>query len=172
MGDIATPFGSTYCASKAAITKFSDALRIELDPFNVKVIIVKPGGVRSDIAANAKDKLAAYVIMSYYYAIVSFFLRYFRFFSKTSIYKPIEDAIQKRSQASQAHPMDTREFAEKVVAKILLKNTPVYVIYGAHSFVLRLMSWLFPPRLIDWIFAKRFGLTKLKSIVSAHDKTQ
>jgi short-subunit dehydrogenase len=60
MGEIATPFSSTYSATKAALTRFSDALRMELSPFNINVVIIKPGGVKSDIANNAKEKTEAY----------------------------------------------------------------------------------------------------------------
>ena len=64
MGEICTPFNSTYAATKAGLTKFSDALRMELAPFNISVVIVKPGGVKSDIANNAKEKTEAYVLCS------------------------------------------------------------------------------------------------------------
>lgn len=43
---VSTPFGGIYCASKAALVSLSDALRMELAPFNVKVVIVNPGGTR------------------------------------------------------------------------------------------------------------------------------
>jgi short-subunit dehydrogenase len=64
MGEIATPFASTYAASKAALTRFSDSLRMELAPFNIKVATIKPGGVKSDIAHNAREKTEAYVLCS------------------------------------------------------------------------------------------------------------
>ncbi|MGQ9799090.1 MAG: SDR family NAD(P)-dependent oxidoreductase [Ignavibacterium sp.] len=41
------PKSGFYCASKAAATIFLESLRIELKPFNVKVITVRPGFVKT-----------------------------------------------------------------------------------------------------------------------------
>ena len=46
-GITATPWAGPYCASKAALHLFSDALRMELAPFGISVITVQPGGIRS-----------------------------------------------------------------------------------------------------------------------------
>ena len=43
-----------YCASKAAATLLLENLRVELKPFNVKVIIVKPGFVETPMTAKNK----------------------------------------------------------------------------------------------------------------------
>lgn len=66
MGEISTPFSSLYSASKAAVTKFTDAMRMELAPFNIHVVTVKPGGVKSDLVINAKGKVDAYVLSSFF----------------------------------------------------------------------------------------------------------
>lgn len=41
------PKSGFYCASKAAATIFLESLRVELKPFNVKVITVRPGFVKT-----------------------------------------------------------------------------------------------------------------------------
>lgn len=43
VGDLTTPWGGIYSASKAALHSLTDALRLELRPFNIDVVIVKPG---------------------------------------------------------------------------------------------------------------------------------
>ena len=43
-----------YCASKAAATLLLENLRVELKPFNVKVITVKPGFVETPMTAKNK----------------------------------------------------------------------------------------------------------------------
>jgi short-subunit dehydrogenase len=47
-GRIATPFTGAYNASKFALEGMSDALRLELSPFNVKVILIEPGPIRAN----------------------------------------------------------------------------------------------------------------------------
>ena len=42
-GVLPTPFAGAYCSTKAALTAFSDSLRMELAPFGVQVITVQPG---------------------------------------------------------------------------------------------------------------------------------
>ena len=46
------PFQAAYNASKAALAMFSGILRLELQPFNIKVVDLKTGGVKSNILAN------------------------------------------------------------------------------------------------------------------------
>jgi short-subunit dehydrogenase len=52
-GFAATPLGSSYVASKFAIRGFTDVLRYELLKSNVHVMCVHPGGVRTNLVANA-----------------------------------------------------------------------------------------------------------------------
>jgi len=51
---IATPNNGPYCAAKSAVRGFSDALREELRPYGVNVMLVMPGAVRTDIVRNAR----------------------------------------------------------------------------------------------------------------------
>jgi NAD(P)-dependent dehydrogenase (short-subunit alcohol dehydrogenase family) len=48
-GKVASPFISAYPATKHAIEGFSSALRRELRMFGIKVIIVAPGGIQSEM---------------------------------------------------------------------------------------------------------------------------
>jgi short-subunit dehydrogenase len=46
-----------YCASKAAVTKILEGLRVELHPYNVKVIKVKPAYVKTPMTDKNKFKM-------------------------------------------------------------------------------------------------------------------
>ncbi|MFT3885285.1 MAG: SDR family oxidoreductase [Flavobacteriales bacterium] len=46
------PYRAFYSASKAAVDRYSEALSIELRPFNVKVVVVQPGEFNTAIANN------------------------------------------------------------------------------------------------------------------------
>jgi NAD(P)-dependent dehydrogenase (short-subunit alcohol dehydrogenase family) len=48
-GKVPSPFISTYAATKHAIEGFSSSLRRELRLFGIKVIIVAPGGIQSEM---------------------------------------------------------------------------------------------------------------------------
>jgi NAD(P)-dependent dehydrogenase (short-subunit alcohol dehydrogenase family) len=47
-GKIYTPFGSWYHATKHALEGFSDCLRLELNPFGIKVAIIEPGIIKTE----------------------------------------------------------------------------------------------------------------------------
>lgn len=53
-GLIAPPGQTAYCASKFAVRGFTEVLRHELEGTNIAVSVVHPGGVRTNIANNAR----------------------------------------------------------------------------------------------------------------------
>ncbi|HLI95691.1 MAG TPA: SDR family NAD(P)-dependent oxidoreductase, partial [Candidatus Baltobacteraceae bacterium] len=61
-GQITAPFVGPYSSSKFALEAMSDALRMELSPFGIRVSVVQPGNVRTPIwrkGRDAKDAMAA-----------------------------------------------------------------------------------------------------------------
>ena len=50
-------FGGWYHVSKYAVEAFSDALRIEMKPFGVDVVLIEPGGIHTDWGIIAADHL-------------------------------------------------------------------------------------------------------------------
>ena len=56
-GKIWTKLGGWYHAAKFAVEGLSDCLRVELKPFGIDVIIVEPGGIKTDWGAIAADNL-------------------------------------------------------------------------------------------------------------------
>ena len=56
-GRLTTPLGGWYHATKYAVEALSDALRMELKPFGIDVVLVEPGGIRTEWAGIAADHL-------------------------------------------------------------------------------------------------------------------
>jgi NAD(P)-dependent dehydrogenase (short-subunit alcohol dehydrogenase family) len=56
-GRFTTPLGGWYHATKYAVEALSDALRMELAPFGIDVVVVEPGGIRSEWSGIAADHL-------------------------------------------------------------------------------------------------------------------
>ena len=56
-GKVYTPFGGWYHATKHALEGLSDSLRLETKPFGIDVIIIEPGGIKTDWGIIAADNL-------------------------------------------------------------------------------------------------------------------
>jgi len=137
-GITTTPFSGAYCASKAALHSLSDALRMELAPFNIQVITVQPGAIESKFGDNSLASLSNLI-------------------ADDSLYAPLRPFIQARAMASQQNPTPAQAFAEILVQR--LDTNPAAVLrIGNGSRVLPLLKWLLPTRLLDRILRKRFGL--------------
>ncbi|MDP8223275.1 MAG: SDR family NAD(P)-dependent oxidoreductase [Candidatus Lernaella stagnicola] len=142
-GILVSPFAGAYCASKAALHVFSDALRMELAPFGIDVILVQPGAIRSGFGSAAEG-----------------FAK--RYGGEGSWYAPIKDGLIKRAQSSQKDAMDTGEFAREVVAAVTAEKAPPVLRLGsgAAKFV-AMQKWL-PTSVLDKVLAKMFSLNDLK----------
>jgi NAD(P)-dependent dehydrogenase (short-subunit alcohol dehydrogenase family) len=47
-GKIVLPFGGWYNVSKFSVEALSDALRMEVKPFGIDVVLIEPGGIKTD----------------------------------------------------------------------------------------------------------------------------
>jgi NAD(P)-dependent dehydrogenase (short-subunit alcohol dehydrogenase family) len=58
-GLMGLPFQAFYSAAKFAVEGFSEALRMELSQFNIKVVVINPGDFHTSNSANRRNFLAA-----------------------------------------------------------------------------------------------------------------
>ncbi|UYM17791.1 SDR family oxidoreductase [Endozoicomonas euniceicola] len=142
-GQVVTPFSGTYCASKAAFNAFSDTLRMELNPFGIDVMSVKPGAIRSRFADNARKALA-------------------RALPDRSFYKPIEDALWKRAGASQDNPTPAEKVARVIVRRVKAGKASGSVKVGNGSRSLPFLQRLLPECIFEAVLARAFHLNRLK----------
>ncbi len=140
VGLFTTPFAAAYCSSKAAIHSLSDALRMELAPLGIRLVMIQPGAVRSAFGDHAEEAIQL---------------------PSNSLYKPVEQGIRARAQASQQGGTPTAEFVRPVVDKLLTAQPPAVIRGGAGS---RLLVWtkkLLPMKWFDRAMIKRFGLDQM-----------
>lgn len=57
-GKIAIPFAAPYCASKHALEAVSDALRVEVAPFNIRVVVIEAGPIATRFGERARASVA------------------------------------------------------------------------------------------------------------------
>eukprot|EP00198_Chlamydomonas_reinhardtii_P013499 XP_001702836.1 predicted protein [Chlamydomonas reinhardtii] len=110
VGYFATPWGAIYSSSKAAVHSLTDAMRLELKPFGVKVVLLAPGAVRSNIGENNLKRFEDHF---------------------SSMYAPFAEAIRRRATLSQqGNSMPTEVFARQVVATLLGSSPPRHFSLG------------------------------------------
>jgi NAD(P)-dependent dehydrogenase (short-subunit alcohol dehydrogenase family) len=141
VGLFTTPYAAAYCSSKAAVHSISDALRMELKPFGIEVVMIQPGGVRSSFGDHAEEGIRL---------------------PEDSLYKGAEAGIRARAQAGQQNATPAEEFVVPVVEKLLRDNPPAIIRGGANSVRLPLLKKLLPLRLFDAQVSKVFGLDRFK----------
>lgn len=69
-GRIWMPIGGWYHATKHALEVLSDALRVEVRPFGIRVVVVQPGAIESEWSGIAANNLAATAKGSAYSSLV------------------------------------------------------------------------------------------------------
>ena len=139
VGLFTTPFAAAYCSSKAAVHSISDAMRMELLPFGIRVVTVQPGGVKSAFGDHAEQAIRL---------------------PEHSVYRPMEVGIRARAQAGQQGATPVDDFVAPVVDE-LLKDTPSAIIRGGKNSVrLPLMKKFLPLKTFDAMVSKVFGLDR------------
>lgn len=56
-GKLASPFGGWYNASKFALEGLTDTVRNEVGEFNIKVVLIEPGGIKTNVTPIAMENL-------------------------------------------------------------------------------------------------------------------
>ncbi|EXC12613.1 NADPH-dependent 1-acyldihydroxyacetone phosphate reductase [Morus notabilis] len=139
VGKVPTPWAGSYCATKAYIHAVSHTLRVELRPFNVNVVLVLPGSIRSNFGKANVERLGDF---------------------DWKIYGEFKEAIEERARASQgSKATDSGVFARHVVKRVLRRKPPRKIVFGRMTVLFALLSWS-PLWVRDWFFSNRFKLNK------------
>jgi NAD(P)-dependent dehydrogenase (short-subunit alcohol dehydrogenase family) len=57
-GKVSIPFAGPYCASKHALEAISDALRVEVAPWKIRVVVVEPGPITTHFGDRTREATA------------------------------------------------------------------------------------------------------------------
>ena len=144
VGVVTTPFVGVYSASKAALHLLSETLRMEVAPLGIKVVVVQPGAVRSQVAYSATQSSELE-----------------RYQQNNSLYHSVHQHILRRAQASQDQPMASEVFASRVWNRLSKTSPPSVIRVGKGVGVLRILA-LLPRSIRDGILCRHFGINELK----------
>lgn len=140
------PWGSVYHTSKAALHMYNDCLRMEMEPFGVRVVTAVTGGVQSNISANAEARFKL---------------------SENSIYKPVEKFMVARLNQSQAEGTCSRpEYAAAVVRQTLQTEPPARIYKGKFSSMVWFLFTFMPYSVTAYLMARRFGMVGFKAMLN------
>jgi len=140
-------FGAVYSSTKGAIDTYSRALRLELKPFGVRVMVAVTGTVRSNIAS-----------------------RQHRVLPPGSLYTPVKDVFEWRLTFSQNHgTYPTERYAASIVTQALkgegwlcglIGRSPDWYWQGGMSTLVWLTT-LMPKWLSEGILARYWNIGKM-----------
>jgi NAD(P)-dependent dehydrogenase (short-subunit alcohol dehydrogenase family) len=154
-GKVAIPVMGSYASSKHALEAASDAMRLELYPFGIHVVLIEPGYIHTGMNRTASELSSAYTEgaeRSPYGGIYQGFLDEWEKTRKTSRYQP-EDCARVVLRAVEDQPPKAR-YAVTRRAKIGI-------------FAKRLLS----DRALDNQFKKKFRLEEFRqSLASEAEK--
>ena len=137
-GLIAVPFQSLYSASKFAVEGFSEALRMEVRPYGIRVVLIEPGDFHTPFTANRRRTAASAVNPAY----------------RQRFERAL--AVMERDET---HGPDPARIA-RLLARILDSPRP-RLRYRVGPLPERLAAAarpLVPPALFEWALVKYYGL--------------
>ncbi|KAJ5365915.1 Short-chain dehydrogenase/reductase SDR [Penicillium concentricum] len=144
------PFQSAYNASKAALASFSDAERLELKPFGIRVVDLKTGIVESNFQKNQRKEDTVSLPAG-------------------SIYEKAKEVVERtiRGTIFEDSGMPAQQWAKLVVTDVLNSSAP-NVWRGNQAWLVRFGSML-PFGTLDSTLRKLTGLDEVERLVMKPD---
>ena len=142
------PFQSVYNASKAAMMMFSDSLRLELEPFGVKVVDLRTALVKTNIFRNMREEKKPALPAG-------------------SIYEPAKEAVEKamRQEELEKGGMAADKWAKLIVKDLLVKGKPKPVLWRGESAWLTWFATFVPFGTFDGMVKKMTGMDVVAKFV-------
>jgi short-subunit dehydrogenase len=139
MGRVSLPYMGAYNSTKYSVESISDALRSELAPFGIQVVIIEPGVTRSGFWKRDTVSLSKYATADSPYA--------------ESL--EVSERYLRDLEATGVNPERVAQVVERAITARHPKSR--YLISFKDRLFLMLFTWL-PTGVVDGIKRKLFGL--------------
>lgn len=141
-GRMAFPFGGLYSGSKFALEGLSDALRMELAPFNIKVSVIEPGPVSTNffvVAAQAVEDTVAT--------------------PENTPYRAAFEKLKELEKQTSSRAWTSERVAQVIVQALTDRNpSPRYIAATGGKFLLFMMTKVLPTRMVDAFWQRFYGI--------------
>jgi NAD(P)-dependent dehydrogenase (short-subunit alcohol dehydrogenase family) len=143
-GFVTPPTQGGYSSSKHALEGMSNALRLELYPFGIDVVLIEPGYIVTNIQNTAADLMKPYAEKI-----------------KSGPYASTYQALLANAQHSRASSESTPEDCARVMLRAIESPHPKprYTVTRLAAQV-KLLKRLLPDRVLDAIFRRRYKISR------------
>lgn len=144
-GRTAFPLGGLYSGSKFALEAMSDVLRMELEPFNIQVVVVEPGAVHNEFLDVIKDQIETAIPEPEKTPYSSAFSKF--------------NALDKQTQATAW----TSDQVAQVIIKAITDRSPSprYIAATAGGFLVFMLTKVLPRRVVDRFWQRFYGIDQV-----------
>jgi NAD(P)-dependent dehydrogenase (short-subunit alcohol dehydrogenase family) len=146
-GRIAIPIMGSYASSKFALEAVSDSMRLELHPFGIRVILIEPGYIATNMNHTAEELSSAYITgaeKSPY----------------AGVYRSFLDSWEKERKTSRYVPADC---ARVVLGAIEDKRPRARYVVTRPAKLAILLKRILPEAAFDWALRRELRLDELRA---------
>lgn len=143
-GRAAAPLLGPYAGSKFALEAMSDALRVELQPWDIAVIVVEPGAIKTPIwnrgiarAEQIRERLPE---------------------AAEHFYGEAMDRLIQAARESDERGIPPAKVARAVYRALSAKRPKTRYVIGRDARITTLAGWLLPDRALDRVKTRKVGL--------------
>lgn len=130
---LSLPFQAFYSSTKSAVTTLSEALRLEVKPYNIKVCSVLPGDIVTEFTKNRETNIP------------------------DSVYKERAEKSVGKMAKDELNGMQPETIAKLIYKMANKKNPPVYVVGGMSYKFFVLLSRILPKRWVVALIGKLYA---------------
>lgn len=144
-GRLAFPIGGLYSASKFALEALSDVLRMELQPFNIRVSVVEPGPVSTEFISVAGEQMKQGIP-----------------YPEATPYRAALEKLTHLEQQTSANAWTSEQVAH-VMIKAMTARRPRsrYVAATGGDFLLFMMRRVLPTWMVDRFWQRFYGIDRV-----------